>query len=49
MGECNFGHLAFEVDNINETPQTRMVIGVTINRRPRDGHMAWLCRFSAVA
>lgn len=38
----NFGHLAFEVDNIYETCQTLMDAGVTINRPPRDGRMAFV-------
>lgn len=36
----NFGHLAFEVDNIYETCASLMKAGVTINRPPRDGRMA---------
>jgi len=38
----NFGHLAFEVDDIYETCQKLMDAGVTINRPPRDGHMAFV-------
>ncbi|WP_299004906.1 lactoylglutathione lyase [uncultured Shewanella sp.] len=38
----NFGHLAFCVDNIFETCQTLLDNGVTINRPPRDGHMAFI-------
>ncbi len=38
----NFGHLAFAVDNIYETCQKLMDNGVTINRPPRDGHMAFV-------
>ncbi len=38
----NFGHLAFEVDNIYETCQRLMDKGVTINRPPRDGRMAFV-------
>jgi lactoylglutathione lyase len=38
----NFGHLAFEVDDIYQTCQTLMDAGVTINRPPRDGHMAFV-------
>jgi len=38
----NFGHLAFEVDNIYQTCQTLMNAGVIINRPPRDGHMAFV-------
>lgn len=41
-GGRNFGHLAFEVDNIYETCQKLMVAGVLINRPPRDGHMAFV-------
>ncbi len=38
----NFGHLAFQVDNIYEYCQKLMDAGVTINRPPRDGHMAFV-------
>jgi lactoylglutathione lyase len=38
----NFGHLAFEVDNIYETCDRLMKAGVTINRPPRDGRMAFV-------
>ncbi len=38
----NFGHLAFAVDNIYETCQRLMDNGVTINRPPRDGFMAFV-------
>ncbi len=38
----NFGHLAYEVDNIYETCQQLMDKGVTINRPPRDGYMAFI-------
>lgn len=38
----NFGHLAFAVDDIYETCQRLMDSGVTINRPPRDGHMAFV-------
>ena len=38
----NFGHLAFKVDNIYETCQRLMDAGVTINRPPRDGRMAFV-------
>ncbi|MDX6805220.1 VOC family protein [Terrihabitans rhizophilus] len=38
----NFGHLAFEVDNIYETCDRLMREGVTINRPPRDGNMAFV-------
>lgn len=38
----NFGHLAFKVDNIYETCQQLMDAGVTINRPPRDGRMAFV-------
>ncbi len=41
-GGRNFGHLAFEVDNIYELCQTLIDSGVTINRPPRDGHMAFI-------
>ena len=38
----HFGHLAYSVDNIYETCQRLMDHGVTINRPPRDGHMAFV-------
>jgi lactoylglutathione lyase len=38
----NFGHLAYKVDNIYESCQRLMDGGVTINRPPRDGHMAFI-------
>lgn len=38
----HFGHLAYSVDNIYETCQHLMDNGVTINRPPRDGHMAFV-------
>jgi len=41
-GGRNFGHLAYRVDNIYETCQRLMEGGVTINRPPRDGHMAFV-------
>jgi Lactoylglutathione lyase and related lyases len=41
-GGRNFGHLAFEVTNIYETCARLMAAGVTINRPPRDGHMAFV-------
>ena len=41
-GGRNFGHLAFEVDDIYETCQKLMDKGVVINRPPRDGHMAFI-------
>lgn len=41
-GGRNFGHLAFEVENIYETCERLMKAGVTINRPPRDGHMAFI-------
>lgn len=41
-GGRNFGHLAFAVDDIYATCQTLMDAGVTINRPPRDGHMAFV-------
>jgi lactoylglutathione lyase len=37
-----FGHLAYEVDNIYETCDRLMKAGVTINRPPRDGNMAFV-------
>ena len=38
----NFGHLAYRVDDIYATCQRLMNGGVTINRPPRDGHMAFV-------
>ncbi len=38
----NFGHLAYRVDDIYATCQRLMDGGVTINRPPRDGHMAFV-------
>ena len=37
-----FGHLAFEVENIYQTCETLQKLGVTILRPPRDGHMAFI-------
>jgi lactoylglutathione lyase len=42
QGGRNFGHLAYEVDDIYETCQRLMDGGVTINRPPRDGGMAFV-------
>ena len=42
QGGRNFGHLAYEVDNIYETCEKLHDAGVTINRPPRDGHMAFV-------
>jgi len=41
-GGRNFGHIAYRVDDIYETCQRLMDAGVTINRPPRDGHMAFI-------
>ena len=41
-GGRNFGHLAYRTDNIYDTCQRLMDAGVTINRPPRDGHMAFV-------
>lgn len=41
-GGRNFGHLAYRVEDIYETCQRLMEAGVTINRPPRDGHMAFV-------
>ena len=41
-GGRNFGHLAFQVDDIYETCRNLMAAGVTINRPPRDGYMAFV-------
>ena len=38
----NFGHLAFGVDDIYATCARLQAMGVTINRPPRDGHMAFV-------
>lgn len=38
----NFGHLAYEVDDIYETCEKLQAAGVTINRPPRDGRMAFI-------
>jgi lactoylglutathione lyase len=41
-GGRNFGHLAYRVDDIYATCQRLLDAGVTINRPPRDGHMAFV-------
>ena len=41
-GGRNFGHLAFAVDNIYQKCEQLMADGVTINRPPRDGQMAFI-------
>ena len=41
-GGRNFGHLAYAVENIYEACQRLRDGGVTINRPPRDGHMAFV-------
>jgi lactoylglutathione lyase len=41
-GGRNFGHLAYAVDNLYATCQRLMDHGVTINRPPRDGRMAFV-------
>ncbi|OYW80659.1 MAG: lactoylglutathione lyase [Asticcacaulis sp. 32-58-5] len=41
-GGRNFGHLAYEVDDIYATCQHLMDMGVVINRPPRDGNMAFV-------
>ncbi len=41
-GGRNFGHLAFNVENIYDTCQKLLNDGVIINRPPRDGHMAFI-------
>lgn len=41
-GGRNFGHLAYKVDDIYETCRRLMDAGVTINRPPRDGYMAFV-------
>ncbi len=42
QGGRNFGHLAYRVDDIYATCQKLMDAGVTINRPPRDGNMAFV-------
>ena len=42
VGGRNFGHLAYRVENIYATCQRLIDAGVTINRPPRDGHMAFV-------
>ena len=42
MGGRNFGHLAYGVDDIYETCARLQAGGVTINRPPRDGYMAFV-------
>jgi lactoylglutathione lyase len=42
LGGRNFGHLAYRVDDIYETCRRLMDNGVTINRPPRDGRMAFV-------
>jgi len=42
QGGRNFGHLAYEVDDIYTTCKKLMDGGVAINRPPRDGHMAFV-------
>ncbi len=41
-GGRNFGHLAYRVDDIYATCEKLQKAGVTINRPPRDGHMAFI-------
>tara|TARA_B100000787_G_scaffold8169_1_gene6132 strand:+ start:39 stop:458 length:420 start_codon:yes stop_codon:yes gene_type:complete len=41
-GSRNFGHLAYRVENIYETCERLKNMGYTINRPPRDGHMAFV-------
>ena len=41
-GGRNFGHVAYHVDDIYQVCQRLMDAGVTINRPPRDGHMAFV-------
>ncbi|MEL7231954.1 MAG: VOC family protein, partial [Pseudomonadota bacterium] len=41
-GGRNFGHVAFRVNNIYEACERVQAIGVTINRPPRDGRMAFV-------
>lgn len=41
-GGRNFGHIAYRVEDIYETCRRLMDNGITINRPPRDGHMAFV-------
>ena len=41
-GSRNFGHLAYRVENIYQTCKRLKDMGYTINRPPRDGHMAFV-------
>ena len=41
-GSRNFGHLAYRVENIYQTREKLKDMGYTINRPPRDGHMAFV-------
>ncbi len=41
-GGRNFGHLAYEVDDIYQTCEKLQADGITINRPPRDGRMAFI-------
>lgn len=41
-GGRNFGHLAYEVDNIYDVCAKLQAAGITINRPPRDGYMAFI-------
>jgi lactoylglutathione lyase len=41
-GGRNFGHIAYQVDDIYATCTRLMDMGVTINRPPRDGRMAFV-------
>ena len=41
-GGRNFGHLAYEVDNIYDVCHRLTLMGVLINRPPRDGYMAFI-------
>ena len=41
-GGRNFGHLAYHVEDIYETCKRLLEAGITINRPPRDGHMAFV-------
>tara|TARA_B100000780_G_scaffold25368_1_gene16101 strand:- start:182 stop:583 length:402 start_codon:yes stop_codon:yes gene_type:complete len=41
-GSRNFGHLAYRVENIYQTCERLRIMGYTINRPPRDGHMAFV-------
>src|SRR5205085_7737238 len=48
-GGRNFGHLAYQADDIYETCQRLMDAGITISRPPRDGRMAFVRTPAAIS